>query len=538
MYKLIALLAGALFWAQVDAFNFLVLHPLHSGSHEVQLRYLSGALAARGHQITYLKFKNFVQLPPPQHDNITFITLAVDNSLGDVPFITPEKEGRFMLPLDVMWRNGLSPWGVPLDAFWTMPPYCDTLLSDKGLRRRLRRSHFDVALVDLFTNECGLALAHSLGLPSVAYWALPMNGGEATFSSGISNPSGAVPSFMTSFTDRMNFVRRGVNLFYATMNYLVMQFQFFLTDRSIQKHLPGAPSSQQLIANLSGLLENTDFSVDYPREYPPNVINVGCMQCREIQPLPMDLEKFMSESGEAGVILFSMGATFDASIAPPELLQKMLTAFSRLRQRVIMKISGALPKKLAIPVNVRIERWLPQQDVLGHPKTRVFFTHCGLHGAMETIWHGVPAVTLPVYGDQADVSNLLVERGVAVRVYKESSAEQILAALKMVLENPSFSRRAAELQRLMRDQVSSPLDRAIWFVEHVARTKGAEHLKLASRTLSSVQTHNVDVVVAAVLLLAALLRWRNAIVRLLGQGVRACGRRALSSRVLVDKKSR
>jgi UDP:flavonoid glycosyltransferase YjiC (YdhE family) len=73
----------------------------------------------------------------------------------------------------------------------------------------------------------------------------------------------------------------------------------------------------------------------------------------------------MTGSGDAGVIYFSMGATFDASIAPPELLRSILQAFSRLRQRVVMKISGALPEDLDIPKNVRIERWLPQQDILG-----------------------------------------------------------------------------------------------------------------------------------------------------------------------------
>jgi len=191
-----------------------------------------------------------------------------------------------MLPLDVMWENGLSPWGVPLDAFLTVPPFCDRLLSDRDLWRKLREQNFDLALVDLFTNECGLALAHSLGVPSVAYWALPLNGGEAVLSAGVSNPSGSVPAFMSGYSDSLSFSQRAVNLFYSSMNYVVMYVQCFLSDRSIQRHLPGTPSSHQLLANLSGLLENSDFSLDYPREYPPNVVNVGCMQCRDPQPLP------------------------------------------------------------------------------------------------------------------------------------------------------------------------------------------------------------------------------------------------------------
>jgi hypothetical protein len=190
-----------------------------------------------------------------------------------------------MLPLDIMWDRGLSPWGVPLDTFLTVAPFCDRLLGDAALRSRLRAQRFDAALVDLFTNECGLALAHALNIPSIAYWALPLSGGEAVLSSGMSSPSGSSPSFMSTYSDTMNFWQRCVNYFYGVMNSVVMRVQCFISDRVIQRHLPGTPSSKELMANLSGLLENSDFSLDYPKELPPNVVNVGCMQCRDPQPL-------------------------------------------------------------------------------------------------------------------------------------------------------------------------------------------------------------------------------------------------------------
>ena len=36
---------------------------------------------------------------------------------------------------------------------------------------------FDVAVVDLMFNECGLALTHELGVPSVGYWAFSFAAG-------------------------------------------------------------------------------------------------------------------------------------------------------------------------------------------------------------------------------------------------------------------------------------------------------------------------------------------------------------------------
>jgi UDP:flavonoid glycosyltransferase YjiC (YdhE family) len=83
----------------------------------------------------------------------------------------------------------------------------------------------------------------------------------------------------------------------------------------------------------------------------------------------------MQGSGANGVVLFSMGATFDASIAPPALTRSLLNAFSRLRQRVLMKVSGALPADIQIPANVRVERWLPQQDILGESRKAIFLIY-------------------------------------------------------------------------------------------------------------------------------------------------------------------
>jgi hypothetical protein len=53
--------------------------------------------------------------------------------------------------------------------------------------------------------------------------------------------------------------------------------------------------------------------------------------------------------------------------------------------------------------------------------------------------------------------------------------------------------RAKGLQKIIRDQIATPLERALWFVEHVARTKGAHHLKLGSRHLSAFKKHGIDI---------------------------------------------
>nr|XP_053628637.1 UDP-glucuronosyltransferase 3A1-like [Cherax quadricarinatus] len=53
-----------------------------------------------------------------------------------------------------------------------------------------------------------------------------------------------------------------------------------------------------------------------------------------------------------------------------------------------------------LPPNVRLAKWLPQQDILGDPRLRLFITHGGLLSIQEATYHGIPILGMPVFVDQ------------------------------------------------------------------------------------------------------------------------------------------
>lgn len=109
----------------------------------------------------------------------------------------------------------------------------------------------------------------------------------------------------------------------------------------------------------------------------------------------------MQSSGEHGVVIMSLG-TFVSDL-PDDLTEEIAAAFAQLPQKVIWRYTGKSPS--ALGNNTLLLDWMPQNDLLGHPKTKVFVAHGGTNGVQKVLYHGVPVVGIPLFFDQYD--NLL-----------------------------------------------------------------------------------------------------------------------------------
>lgn len=110
------------------------------------------------------------------------------------------------------------------------------------------------------------------------------------------------------------------------------------------------------------------------------------------------MEDFVSSGNNSGFIYVSMGSSVKAANMPDNLRQLLINTFSRLPYRVLWKYESNLIQN-DLPPNVKISRWLPQQDILGHKKLVGFVTHGGLLSMYETVFHAAPAIVMPVFCD-------------------------------------------------------------------------------------------------------------------------------------------
>eukprot|EP00061_Rhincodon_typus_P008859 g31852.t1 len=133
----------------------------------------------------------------------------------------------------------------------------------------------------------------------------------------------------------------------------------------------------------------------------PNIVYIGGFQCNPSKPLKAEFEEFVQSSGEHGVIVMSMG-TIVGSL-PMHITMQIAEAFAQVPQKVIWRHDVNIPPNIGN--NTLLPKWIPQNDLLRHPKTRVFVAHSGTNGVYEAIYHGVPVVGIPLIFDQFD--NLL-----------------------------------------------------------------------------------------------------------------------------------
>jgi len=510
LWHTVALLQA--FLTGASCLNILVVHPLYAGSHVLTLHTLSKHLIGKGHQVTTFKYTDDKLPNLDYRASHRVIERSFNNTDENFPFVTPGEKAQFRLPLEMIWSKGNNVLWTILQMVYAdkvlMAEFCSQVLRP-SLVEELLDQKFDVAVIDLMFNECGLALAHQLGVPSVGYWAFSFASGVQEYTS-MGAPPSFVPAMMSRMSTKMNFIERTFNFALKSVERLYMAYHASIIDDLLADHLPTSPDSSQLLANLSGVLINTDYVLDYARPQPPSFINVGGLQINsDPGPLPQNMLQFM-EGAEHGVILFTMGFIYDPTAVPRSSIQKLMSVFSRLPQRVIMKLASK-EWAMAAPSNVLVVPWVPQQAVLAHPRTKIFITHCGMHGVLEAIHYSVPMVGMPVFIDQGDILTRMEEAGIAVGVTKEASSEDIHQAIREVRDNPVYSQNIQALSRVFQDKETHPMKQATNLVEFIGRTGGANHLKVQTGHLNLVQYYSMDSVLF-LLMVSTLLLWMSWVV--------------------------
>ncbi|CAG9834234.1 unnamed protein product [Diabrotica balteata] len=350
---------------------------------------------------------------------------------------------------------------------------------------------FDVMVLTQYAVEATKALAAHFGAHLVLY-----NDNAATcwvnhFVGNSGLPS-LNPELIFDYPQLMNFKQRLTNTLYTIAAYVNHNYvQYPAHAELIKKYVSKDMDLTKIQYNVSLVLSNSHPSLNNPAPAVPCMKEIAGYHVKEPKPLPADLKKYLDES-KNGVIYFSMGSNIYSSSFPKEKRDGILKAFSKRKENILWKFEDEnLPGK---PKNVRIEKWLPQSDLLAHPNVKLFITHGGFLSTIETLYHGIPTVSVPVINDQQTNARQAEKNGYSIVVdYNTLTEEQLSAAIEEILSNPKYRENAKARSKIFHDRPLKPMDEAVYWVEYIARHNGAKHLRVGYVELAWYQYYLLDV---------------------------------------------
>lgn len=125
-----------------------------------------------------------------------------------------------------------------------------------------------------------------------------------------------------------------------------------------------------------------------------------------------------------------------------------------------------------------IRKWLPQSDLLAHPKIILFITHGGMLSNFEAVHYGIQMLVIPFAFDQHRNALRAESAGYGKYIdFNDITKESLSEVLNELLTNKQYSAKAKETSAIFLRNPIHPMDEFIFWIEYVIEFHGAKHLK-------------------------------------------------------------
>ncbi|KAH9508328.1 hypothetical protein Btru_050843 [Bulinus truncatus] len=398
----------------------------------------------------------------------------------------------FQAALEKIWR-AKNLWIMDfVSMIQTMQPVIRLMLSDQNLTTRLKTVKPDMFILTngpSFRNI--VTLPYMLNVPFVYLGSSnDLPGQRVPFS-----PSSTPCPGYSDFNDKgMNFADRvGTSVCNIILTFVDL---YFMNDKLIEEFAPNRPKIS--VSTLSKRAElyiiESDHILDYAKPELPAMKLIGSTALAPPSELREPFKSFI-EGSEHGVALVT-------SVKIPEsIAEKMALAFQLLDLDVVWRInftSKGNARLLTAP-------WVPQNDILAHSKTKLFVSHCGSHSQYEALYHGVPMLCLPLYGDQFYNSDRSKSKGLGLTANLVTISHKQLAKLMAKLAfSEKYRNNIKKASFLFNMLYKLPSDAAAFWIDHVIE-HGGNYMRSAAQEMPVYQFLVLDAMTFVFIVIVIML---------------------------------
>ncbi|KAL8603844.1 hypothetical protein ACOMHN_049663 [Nucella lapillus] len=454
---------------QTSETRTVVSIPYPFTSHAKYHTNVARVLAKRGHHVwvalpTYILDKEYLDTSgfiPIPYDTIPHLEQTLQSTLSDSYF--ESNQDQLFEFLKVCRRM------------------FDLLLRNDSFIRTVKDINPDLIVIDnLPTFYAACIIPYRLGIPFAflgsAYHA-PML--QVPFSPA------DVPMVMLPYSNKMNFLQRLHNVFF----YLLLEmYNPSFPDDAMSTYAPEMKylSLKALMQKAEVFLVELDNVLDYPKPTLPNIKLIGGTATGPAKALAPEFQSFM-DSAQEGVVIVSFGSY--VLNLPQHISDKVLQVLLQLPMKSVFRSNLTSPD----PKKILTSQWIPQNDLLGHPHTKVFVSHCGKNGQYEALYHAVPVVAFPLFLDQPYNAERVRVKGFAeVLDLNTCTAEEMKSAILKVTSEPRYKQAVVKYSRLYKEVYGVPMETAAYWLDHVMEY-GGDYMRSAGQQMPLYQYVLLDV---------------------------------------------
>uniref|UniRef100_A0A7E4V197 glucuronosyltransferase n=1 Tax=Panagrellus redivivus TaxID=6233 RepID=A0A7E4V197_PANRE len=481
---------------QIDGYKIGILVPDISGSQVTFNQRIGNTLAEAGHTVTLVRLQmldtksNGIKLAK----NVSEWVLDVKSDNIDFEFMKNSQSAMAFTDSsawEFLWdKEKQKMFSIMSQAF---ADSCEKILENTKLMQDLKDAKFDVVFSHMY-DLCPLGLQKAINAPTWIW----LNSGAlmdyVAYYQGLRlQPSYAGPLLLDA-GDKLTFAQRvkseiGHFITPIFVRYLMDNRQTALFRKAYGEDFPRLTD---IAKECPLVMVNSNELYDLPRPTLHKIVNIGGIGMKPAKAKPLPKEYADKVEKAQHVVVFSFGSVANATRMPDTWKQAFRTAFLKYSNvQFFIRFEGK--DYDGIP-NVHTSKWLPQVDLLQHPKTIAFISHGGYNSLQESLVNGVPLVAIPLFGDQFRNGRIAERHGVGIVIPKgEFSSENLVSALSQVITDKSYAENAHRLRDMVFDKPVPVETLLVRWTEFLAKHKTLDNLKPASVHLDFVTLYNFDV---------------------------------------------
>lgn len=462
----------------------LLFIPIQQRSHVLEQLGAAAGLISRGHQVYIALGSTYPGTEALERDTgIHVISYSVP---GTGMEIFSEEFERFIAHNVFVSHDKIAEIDMEVKLF---NRDCTYMMKDEKFISQVKGLRFDMAIADGFgIYPCPQILPHNLSIPYVSMSAIfhPWTMRSPALPSFIPIPS------LLKFSYPMNFWDRVKSLISYIMGCQVSRLIPAARNRTLLDTYTQGPVAgwSELTKRSLLFLWEHDHQLDFPIPILPHTILVPGLTATPARPIGGELGRILdTPKGRNGIILVSFGST--AHYMPEEIVMKFLQAFDGLPW--VFAVKFAIPEGVSVPENVLVSSWLPQNDILGHSRTKLFITHCGNNGQYEALYHAVPMIGMPFFAEQDHNCFRAAVKGLSLSMsVHDFTADELRRNIIEVIENPKYRDAITKASQIWRHEPMTPRQKVAFWVEHVIKYGGG-HLRSHAMDMSLLEFWMIDV---------------------------------------------